>query len=84
MTLIGRELFGMSPLSAFLELFALPKNRPELLVEQARAFSGQVPLLYAVVLVNAIALAFTHFNVAPPILTVGAVAVLGLGCAIRS
>jgi diguanylate cyclase (GGDEF)-like protein len=84
MTLIGEKSLNMSPLSALSALFALPKNRPELLVEQARAFSGQVPLLYAVVLVNAIALAFTHFNVAPRILTVGVVAVLGLGCAVRS
>lgn len=46
----------------------MPNMRPptaELLRAQVQAFSRQVPLMYALVAVNTIALAATHWNVAP-------------------
>ena len=51
-------------------MFAVQQERPELLIAQATAFSRQVPMLYVVVLVNAVALSFTHFHSAPKLLTI--------------
>lgn len=41
-----------------------------LLKAQYRAFSHQVPLMYAILIVNSWALASTHLSLAPPLLTV--------------
>lgn len=46
-------------------MFKTPAPTPELLRAQVQAFSRQVPLMYALVLVNTIALAWTHWNSAP-------------------
>jgi len=64
-------------------LFAIPADRPQLMVAQARAYSAQVPLMYAIVLINAVALAATHYHVAPRWLTAGVIALLGVVCAWR-
>lgn len=44
---------------------------PELMRAQVRAFSRQVPMMYALVLVNTIALSATHLHSSPPVLTLG-------------
>ncbi|MBU4436564.1 MAG: bifunctional diguanylate cyclase/phosphodiesterase, partial [Alphaproteobacteria bacterium] len=64
-------------------VFAIRQDRPELLIAQATAFSRQVPMMYLVVLVNAIALAVTHFRSAPPLLTIGGPLVMILACGAR-
>ena len=64
-------------------MFAIRNERPELLIAQAKAFSRQVPMMYVVVLVNAFALAFTHLQSAPKLLTLGGPLVLSLACGAR-
>ncbi|PVM91934.1 putative bifunctional diguanylate cyclase/phosphodiesterase [Caulobacter endophyticus] len=51
---------------------------PELLKAQVRAFSRQVPMMYALVLVNTIALSATHLHSSPPLLTLGFPGLLGV------
>ncbi len=62
--------------------FKLIAPEANLLRAQVQAFSRQVPLMYALVLVNTIALAATHWNSAPRSLTVafpGLLALISLG-----
>lgn len=61
-------------------LFLIERDRPELLVAQANAFSRQIPMLYAVLLANTVALSVTHFKSAPAFLTVVGPVLLALGC----
>jgi diguanylate cyclase (GGDEF)-like protein len=51
-------------------LLSVPRS-PELLQAQVRAFTRQVPLMYALVVANSLALAATHVGSAPPVLTYG-------------
>jgi diguanylate cyclase (GGDEF)-like protein len=67
-------------LRAFLAVDA--ENR-ELIRAQQAAFTRQIPLLYVMLMVNAVALAATHFKIAPLYLTVYAPLALCLGCCIR-
>lgn len=48
---------------------AKPTRSPELIHSQYIALSRRIPLLYAILTVNSIALAATHHNHAPPMLT---------------
>jgi diguanylate cyclase (GGDEF)-like protein len=73
----------MTVIKRVANMFAIQQERPELLIAQATAFSRQVPMLYVVVLVNALALAFTHFGSAPKLLTIGGPLVLTLGSSWR-
>jgi diguanylate cyclase (GGDEF)-like protein len=57
-----------------------PAVRLELQRSQYRAFLQQVPLLYAVLIVNTVTVAITHFGVAPIYLSVYAPALLCLFC----
>lgn len=50
-------------------VFSLPQNNPELVHSQLNAFSRQIPLLYFILLVNSLAVSFTHLQVAPRYLT---------------
>lgn len=64
-------------------MFRLPWFRPdpptpELLRAQVRAFSRQVPMMYALVLVNTIALSATHLHSSPALLTLGFPGLLGV------
>jgi diguanylate cyclase (GGDEF)-like protein len=52
------------------KLFRIDADNFELMEAQLAAFSRQIPLLYFILSVNSIALAFTHFGHAPTILTV--------------
>ncbi|MBI1685489.1 putative bifunctional diguanylate cyclase/phosphodiesterase [Caulobacter hibisci] len=56
---------------------------PELLKAQVRAFSRQVPMMYALVLVNTIALSATHLDNSPPLLTLGFPGLLGVISLVR-
>src|SRR5215469_16416057 len=60
-----------------------PAVRLELRRSQYRAFMQQVPLLYAVLIVNTVTVAITHFGVAPVYLSVYAPALLCLFCVVR-
>jgi diguanylate cyclase (GGDEF)-like protein len=46
-------------------IFSVPADRPELALAQFQAFQKQVPLLYLTLSFNTIALAATHWTVAP-------------------
>lgn len=50
--------------------FLLKYQKPELILAQFRELQRQVPLLYALLMVNAIAVAYTHYGFAPNYLTV--------------
>jgi len=52
------------------KLFRIDTGNYELMSAQLAAFSRQVPLLYFILSVNSIALAFTHYAIAPLSLTV--------------
>jgi diguanylate cyclase (GGDEF)-like protein len=55
-----------------------------LAMAQAAGLRRQVPLLYALLVVNAAALAYTHWSVAPRLLTLGVPSVLFLACVLRA
>lgn len=46
-----------------------PRDNPELIKAQLAAFSRQVPIMYALVVLNTLAVAFTHYGKAPDLLT---------------
>ncbi|CAB3762743.1 putative bifunctional diguanylate cyclase/phosphodiesterase [Paraburkholderia humisilvae] len=60
-----------------------PAARVELRRSQYRAFLQQVPLLYAVLIVNTATVAITHLRVAPVYLSVYAPVLLCLFCVVR-
>jgi predicted signal transduction protein with EAL and GGDEF domain len=64
-------------------LFRIDAENRELMDAQLAAFSRQVPLLYFILSVNSIALAFTHLGVAPISLTIVLPGLLVGACAIR-
>ncbi len=49
-------------------LFRIDTDNPGLMRSQLKALSRQIPLLYLIVLVNTVAVAYTHYGVAPEIL----------------
>jgi predicted signal transduction protein with EAL and GGDEF domain len=63
--------------------FRIDAENHELMGAQLAAFSRQVPLLYFILSVNSVALAFTHLGIAPPSLTIVFPGVLVGACAIR-
>jgi predicted signal transduction protein with EAL and GGDEF domain len=65
------------------KLFRIDAENHELMGAQLAAFSRQVPLLYFILSVNSIALAFTHLGIAPTSLTVVFPGFLVGACAIR-
>jgi diguanylate cyclase (GGDEF)-like protein len=76
-------MLRMKFLKAMPSAFAIPTDKPELMIAQAEAFSRQVPIMYLVVLVNACALAVTHLHSTPPLLTLGALGALFVVSVIR-
>ncbi|ESR24756.1 putative bifunctional diguanylate cyclase/phosphodiesterase [Lutibaculum baratangense] len=64
-------------------LLGLPIGDPELAQAQLAAFSRQVPLLYFVLVVNTLAVAYTHHGLAPAFLTVVLPAIWCVICTIR-
>src|SRR5262245_53262723 len=70
-------------MSNIANLFRIDADNHELMDAQLAAFSRQVPLLYFILSVNSIALAFTHLGLAPVSLTVVLPGMLVGACAIR-
>ncbi len=68
---------------SLLGVFALPVDDPELARSQLVAFSKQIPLLYAILTVNALGLAATHAQTAPLLLTLAIPLVLCVLCYLR-
>ena len=52
-------------------LFAIPTDNPGLMQSQVNALSRRIPLLYFIVFVNTTAVAWTHYGIAPDVLTIG-------------
>jgi diguanylate cyclase (GGDEF)-like protein len=52
-------------------LFSVRTDNPELVQAQIKALSKQMPLLFFIGLVNTLAVAWTHYGVAPNIFTIG-------------
>jgi len=70
-------------MNSIAKLFRIDAENHELMGAQLAAFSRQVPLLYFILSVNSIALAFTHLGIAPPSLTVAFPGFLVGACAVR-
>ncbi|MGD0563354.1 MAG: EAL domain-containing protein [Roseiarcus sp.] len=64
-------------------LFQIRSDNPELVQSQLRVFASQAPLLYFMLLVNVVALSYTHLETAPRILTVVCSGLLALLCVAR-
>jgi diguanylate cyclase (GGDEF)-like protein len=65
------------------EILRTPRDNPELIQAKLAAFSKQIPLLYALLVSNTLALAITHMRSAPAVLTVYIPAALSLVCVLR-
>ena len=63
------QLAFKTRIGSLLKVLALPVDDPELASSQLAAFSKQIPLLYAILTVNALGLAATHARTAPRLLT---------------
>ncbi|MGP8266713.1 MAG: putative bifunctional diguanylate cyclase/phosphodiesterase [Beijerinckiaceae bacterium] len=59
------------PVTTFRALFQIPTDNPGLMQSQVKALSAQVPLLYFIVFMNTVAVAWTHYGIAPDSLTIG-------------
>jgi len=66
-----------------LALFTVPDDDPDLSLAQFRAFSKQIPLLYAILVINTLAVSYTFSAFAPPMLSVGLPVLLSAVCALR-
>jgi diguanylate cyclase (GGDEF)-like protein len=64
-------------------ILALPVDDPDLARSQIAAFSKQIPLLYAILTINALELAATHARTAPLLLTIVIPICLCLLCSLR-
>jgi len=64
-------------------LFALPVDDPEHACAQRAALGRQIPLLYAILCLNALALVWTFIDRAPRLLTIALPAMLLLACTLR-
>ena len=61
----------MERIQAFLRWMMIDPRYPEIAQAQYNELKYQVPSLYALLMVNAVAVAYTHFDYAPVSLTVG-------------
>jgi predicted signal transduction protein with EAL and GGDEF domain len=62
--------------------FSVPQDNPELIQSQAHGLTRQVPLMYAILLTNAVILSLTHLS-APPLLSIVVPSILGMICLMR-
>jgi diguanylate cyclase (GGDEF)-like protein len=75
---------GLSTLAnSIVALFRIPKENPDLMRSQVKAFSRQIPLLYFILIVNTDALAWTHYGIAPLGQTIIFPGVLTIACLAR-
>ncbi|MES0879625.1 putative bifunctional diguanylate cyclase/phosphodiesterase [Roseibium sp. SCP14] len=61
----------MSKVRSFVRWMLIDPRHPELAQAQYNALKTQIPALYFLLMVNAVAVSYTHFDVAPVYLTVG-------------
>lgn len=73
----------MSVFRRIRELLSDPPDVPELTLAQWRAVSRQVPLLYVMLVCSALTVAWTHYAIAPPVLTLYVPATLIALCVLR-
>ncbi|MFC5552342.1 putative bifunctional diguanylate cyclase/phosphodiesterase [Methylobacterium iners] len=71
-------------MKTFFRLFAVTPSEPKLLVAQATALTRQVPVLYAILGVNTLALGVTQYGIAPDWLVLYPLVVLLPVCLIRA
>jgi diguanylate cyclase (GGDEF)-like protein len=64
-------------------IFHLPRENPELVQAKLRAFTRQVPMMYALVIASTTALAVSFYRTAPDILTVGLPTAFDVICFMR-
>jgi diguanylate cyclase (GGDEF)-like protein len=76
-------MFTQGILVKIRELMSVPRDNPELLKAQYRAFSRQLPLMYFILLTNTWALAVSHYSFAPVWLTISCPAFFTVLCGIR-
>jgi diguanylate cyclase (GGDEF)-like protein len=73
----------MRLIKTLLAQYRISTDNPDLMLSQLRASSRQVPLLSFILVVNTVALAYTHYGVAPVALTVAFPAAVTVCCWIR-
>lgn len=61
----------MEKIRVFLRWMSIDPRHPEIAQAQYNELKTQIPSLYALLMVNAIAVSYTHYDVAPVYLTVG-------------
>ncbi|HEY6733488.1 MAG TPA: diguanylate cyclase, partial [Roseiarcus sp.] len=70
-------------IAVFLALFRVQTDRPNLMQAQVNALSRQAPLLFFIGIVNSLAVAYTHYGVAPAVLTIGCPILITIVCGAR-
>lgn len=60
----------LNRIARLVAIFEIPKNNPELARAQIQRFSKQIPIMYTMVIVNTLALAYAHIDLAPTWLTI--------------
>ena len=80
---IRAAALAMTILNSARRILKVPDDEPNLLVAQARALSRQVPILHAILSLDAMGVAYTHYGVAPDGLTILPLAFLLAACAGR-
>lgn len=51
-------------------IFRVPEDNPDLVIAQIHTFSKQIPIMYGMVIINTIALAYIHFSQVPTLLSI--------------
>jgi diguanylate cyclase (GGDEF)-like protein len=70
-------------LTDLMSWFMMRRTNPDVAIEQMHGLRRQVPFLYALLIVNGWAVAYTHYEAAPAFLTLGVIALLSAICGIR-
>jgi diguanylate cyclase (GGDEF)-like protein len=73
----------MEKIRTFLRWMMIDPSHPEIAQAQYNELKTQIPSLYALLMVNAVAVAYTHYDVAPTYLTVGILALILLITTLR-
>ncbi len=73
----------MNTIRNFLAWLTIDPDKPDIAIAQYKELQRQVPLLYALLIVNAVAVAYTHADSAPTYMTIGILVPLVLICVIR-
>jgi diguanylate cyclase (GGDEF)-like protein len=78
-----KEPATRAPIAALLSLLRVPTDEPELLQAQLKALSKLMPLLFFILIVNTLAVGYTHHGVAPDIMTIGFPILMTIGYSVR-